>query len=133
MGTDRAVYGFLLSRGVPVPLARRTLPNRENALRGIASGLHPTRTEDAAHMSDSTGRRIMVTGGLGFVGSFISEAFAQRGDQVTVVDSCVSSVVEAEELQAPSGSVEFVGESVEDYLVKLGSLDGFDMVVHCAS
>lgn len=74
-----------------------------------------------------------MTGGLGFVGSFISEAFAQRGDHVTVVDSCVSSVVEAEELQAPSGSVEFVGESVEDYLVKLGSLDGFDMVVHCAS
>jgi nucleoside-diphosphate-sugar epimerase len=84
-------------------------------------------------MSDSTGRRIIVTGGLGFVGSFISEAFAQRGDHVTVVDSCVSSVVEAEELQAPAGSVEFVGESVEDYLVKLGSLDGFDMVVHCAS
>ena len=74
-----------------------------------------------------------MTGGLGFVGSFISEAFAQRGDHVTVVDSCVSSVVEAEELQAPSGSVEFVGESVEDYLVKIGSLDGFDMVVHCAS
>lgn len=75
----------------------------------------------------------MVTGGLGFVGSFISEAFAQRGDEVVVVDSCVSSVVEAEELQAPSGSVEFVGQTVEDYLVKLGSLDGFDMVVHCAS
>jgi nucleoside-diphosphate-sugar epimerase len=84
-------------------------------------------------MSDSTGRRIMVTGGLGFVGSFITEAFAQRGDSVTVVDSCVSSVIEAEELKAPQGSVEFVGESVEDYLIKLGSLDGFDMVVHCAS
>jgi nucleoside-diphosphate-sugar epimerase len=84
-------------------------------------------------MGDSAGRNILVTGGLGFVGSFMSEAFVRRGDKVTIVDSCVSSVVEAEDLDIPAGSMEFAAESVEDYLLKRESLDDFDMVVHCAS
>lgn len=84
-------------------------------------------------MNDSMGRNILVTGGLGFVGSFMTEAFVRKGDRVTIVDSCVSSVVEAEDLNVPAGTIAFEAESVEDYLVKRQSLEGFDMVVHCAS
>jgi nucleoside-diphosphate-sugar epimerase len=84
-------------------------------------------------MSESTGRNILVTGGLGFVGSFMTEAFVRKGDRVTIVDSCVSSVVEADDLKVPEGTIEFAAESVEDYLLKRESLDDFDMVVHCAS
>lgn len=84
-------------------------------------------------MSDPTGRRILVTGGLGFVGSFMTEAFVRKGDHVTIVDSCVSSVVEADELQVPGEGFEFVGKSVEDYILSVGSLEQFDLVVHCAS
>jgi nucleoside-diphosphate-sugar epimerase len=84
-------------------------------------------------MSESTGRNILVTGGLGFVGSFMTEAFVRRGDNVTVVDSLVSSVIEADELDTPLGTVTMAAETVEDYLVKRGTLEGFDLVVHCAS
>jgi nucleoside-diphosphate-sugar epimerase len=84
-------------------------------------------------MNEPGGRKILVTGGLGFVGSFMSEAFVRKGDHVTIVDSCVSSVVEADELQVPEGSIEFFDKTVEDYLLMVGSLDEFDLVVHCAS
>ena len=30
--------------------------------------------------------RVLVTGGAGFIGSHVAEAFANRGDTVTVVD-----------------------------------------------
>jgi nucleoside-diphosphate-sugar epimerase len=84
-------------------------------------------------MSDQTGKNILITGGLGFVGSFMTEAFVRKGATVTIVDSCVSSVVEAEDLDVPESSITNVAESVEDYLVKRSTLEGFDMVVHCAS
>ena len=88
-------------------------------------------------MSDKTtdkgGRHILVTGGLGFIGSFITESLVASGNTATVVDSCVSSVIEAEDLLVPAASVEVVTKSVEDYLVEVGNLDNFDMVVHCAS
>jgi nucleoside-diphosphate-sugar epimerase len=79
------------------------------------------------------GRHILVTGGLGFIGSFVTESIVASGNTATVVDSCVSSVIEADDLQVPSGTVEVATKSVEDYLVEVGNLDNFDMVVHCAS
>jgi nucleoside-diphosphate-sugar epimerase len=83
--------------------------------------------------SGKRGRHVLVTGGLGFIGSFVTEAFVGVGDRVTVVDSCVSSVIEGDDLNAPAGSVEVITKSVEDYLVEVGDLNDFDMVVHCAS
>lgn len=85
------------------------------------------------HRTGRDGRHVLVTGGLGFIGSFVTESFIEAGDRVTVVDSCVSSVIEADDLKAPAGSVDVVTKSVEDYLMAVGSLDDFDMVVHCAS
>jgi nucleoside-diphosphate-sugar epimerase len=78
-------------------------------------------------------RRVLVTGGLGFIGSFLSEALSARGDAVTIVDSGVSSVVELAELDPGAGSLDHVEASVERYLAERGSLNGFDLVVHCAS
>lgn len=81
---------------------------------------------------DPGGRHVLVTGGLGFIGSFVTEALVARGDRVTIVDSCVSSVVEVEELGVPVGAATHVPQAIEEYLVGR-SLEGFDMVVHCAS
>lgn len=79
------------------------------------------------------GRSVLVTGGLGFIGSFVSEAFAARGDAVTIVDSGVSNVIEADELDAPPGAVRHLDLSVEDFLDEFPSLAGFELVVHCAA
>lgn len=94
-----------------------------------------------AHVNSNGGPRgpavergaALVTGGLGFIGSFVSEALAARGDAVTIVDSGVSSVVEPDELEPGSGSIECVQASVEEFLDQRSSVAGFDLIVHCAS
>lgn len=85
------------------------------------------------HRTGRASRHVLVTGGLGFIGSFVTESLVESGDRVTVVDSCVSSVIEPEDLRGPVGAITVVQKTVEDYLVEAGSLDDFDMVVHCAS
>jgi nucleoside-diphosphate-sugar epimerase len=77
-------------------------------------------------------RQVLVTGGLGFIGSCISECLASHENRVTVVDSCVSSVVEPGELSAGAGSISYITQDLEDFLAA-ESLAGFDLVVHCAS
>jgi nucleoside-diphosphate-sugar epimerase len=79
------------------------------------------------------GRKVLVTGGLGFIGSFMSESLASRGDTVTIVDSGVSSVVQPDELAGPSGQITCVSMNIRDFLAGSPSLSGFDLVVHCAS
>lgn len=78
-------------------------------------------------------RQVLVTGGLGFIGSFVSENLAARGHHVTVVDSGVASVVEVNELDAGPGSFGYVPQDVVTFLKQRGSLGEFDLVVHCAS
>jgi nucleoside-diphosphate-sugar epimerase/glycosyltransferase involved in cell wall biosynthesis len=78
-------------------------------------------------------KRVLVTGGLGFIGSFVAESVAAAGSEVTIVDSGVSSVCDASELDTPAGSVNHIAASVEEYLSKHPSLAGFDQVIHCAS
>lgn len=87
----------------------------------------------AEQLTRRDGQRILVTGGLGFIGSFVAESLADRGAHVTVVDSCVSSVIEPEDLKVAHGFAAFELMGVEEYILKTPSLDAFDMVVHCAS
>ena len=60
------------------------------------------------HNSGRPSRHVLVTGGLGFIGSFVTESLVESGDRVTVVDSCVSSVIEPEDLRGPVGSITVV-------------------------
>ena len=87
----------------------------------------------ADQLTQRDGQRILVTGGLGFIGSFVAESLADRGAHITVVDSCVSSVLEPEDLKIPAGQVDFELVGVEEYILRTPSLDAYDMVVHCAS
>jgi nucleoside-diphosphate-sugar epimerase len=87
----------------------------------------------SVHADGAKPRAVLVTGGLGFIGSFVSESLAARGDVVTVVDAAVSSVVEAGELEPGTGSIRAVVATVDDFLDQRGSLGGFELVVHCAS
>lgn len=76
-------------------------------------------------------RNIVVTGGLGFIGSHVVDAYLDLGDRVTVIDSEVASVVDGAEYDAhPACTV--VRMPVEDYLEE-GSFEGVDRVVHAAS
>lgn len=76
--------------------------------------------------------KIVVTGGLGFVGSHLVDAYLAAGDHVTVIDSAVAAVVDGSEYDAhPRCTV--IRASVEDFFGEGGSVEGADRVIHAAA
>ncbi len=76
--------------------------------------------------------RVVVTGGLGFIGSHVVDAHLAAGDQVTIIDSQVAAVVDGSEQEAhPRCTI--IKKSIEEFFEGGGSLRGVDRVVHAAS
>lgn len=75
-------------------------------------------------------RRILVTGGAGFVGSTIADALRAAGDDVVVVDDLASG-----DRANVSAGIELVVADIADHDQLLGVLGDrrFDAIVHCAS
>lgn len=75
------------------------------------------------------GRRVLVTGGAGFIGSHLAAAFVERGDAVTVVDDLRTGNI----TNIPAG-VDFVqADLFADSLPALFVERQFEVVVHCAA
>lgn len=75
---------------------------------------------------------VIVTGGMGFIGSFVADAFLARGRPVVIIDSLVSSVISTEPYEAdPNCTV--LKMSVEDYFLGGGTVTGAERVIHAAS
>jgi UDP-glucose 4-epimerase len=73
--------------------------------------------------------KVLVTGGAGFIGSHVAEAYLARGDDVWVVDDLSSG----KEANLPEGAT-FVRMAIEDPgLGRLFSDVGFDLVNHHAA
>lgn len=90
------------------------------------------------HLADATvptarARRVVITGGLGFIGSYVAERFARDGWIVSVIDDRRGNVV-----SAISGVVVHTGRA-EDREVLARIVHGHgegrkaDLVIHCAS
>jgi len=78
-------------------------------------------------------RRVLVTGGAGFIGSHLVDALVTRGDRVVVVDNL--SVGSRANLAQHDGSgrVDFHGDDVLDGARMNALLDGIDVVFHLAT
>jgi len=74
---------------------------------------------------------VLITGGLGFIGSAIAKQFIAKSARVTIVDSLVSNV--ASEADFGVGSADIRTCCVEDYLRRTGPRLSHDLVVHSAS
>lgn len=76
--------------------------------------------------------RIVVTGGLGFIGSHVTDVYLAAGDSVTIVDSAVSAVVDGSEYEDHPGCT-VVRESVENYFAEHSVVEDADKVIHAAA
>lgn len=74
--------------------------------------------------------KVVVTGGLGFIGSHIVDALVADGRDVTIIDSMVAAVTDGREYE-PGAQVHRV--SIHEYLQHGGSFANADLVVHAAS
>ena len=77
-------------------------------------------------------KKVVVTGGLGFIGSHVVDALGAEGREVTVLDSMVAAVTDGREYEVmPCTVVHRV--TVAEFLAQGGSFRGVDLVVHAAS
>lgn len=76
-------------------------------------------------------RRILVTGGAGFIGSHIVEALVRRGDEVRVLDNLCSGT--QANLAAVAAKIEFIVGDIADADVVAKAVAGVDCVFHQAA
>lgn len=77
-----------------------------------------------------TGRRVLVTGGAGFIGSHIADAYLARGDRVWIIDDLSSG-----RLENVPANAEFVEMGIDDERLDalFRDVGGFDIVNHHAA
>jgi dTDP-L-rhamnose 4-epimerase len=78
-------------------------------------------------------RRVLVTGGAGFIGSHVVDRLVERGDEVRVLDSVVEQVHGVEGPRYLNGGAEFVRGDVRDGAVVAAATAGVDSVIHLAA
>jgi dTDP-L-rhamnose 4-epimerase len=79
-------------------------------------------------------RRVLITGGAGFIGSHVADALLERGDQVRVLDSLEPQVhAHGSPPSYLHPGVELVVGDVRDAGAVRAALRGVDLVVHLAA
>jgi UDP-glucose 4-epimerase len=75
-------------------------------------------------------RKVLITGGAGFIGGHVAEAYLARGDRVWIVDDLSTGKMD----NVPAGA-EFIEASIESDLVPqlFERVGGFDLVNHHAA
>jgi nucleoside-diphosphate-sugar epimerase len=77
-----------------------------------------------------TARRILVTGGSGFIGSALVKRLVQGGAEVRVLDD--NSRGAARRLAEVADDIEFIAGDVRDAMAVSGAVHGVDEVIHLA-
>ena len=79
-------------------------------------------------------KRVLITGGAGFIGRFVAAELLSRGFAVRVLDSLIDQVHGAVDGAALlDREVEFIHADVRDKPAVIGALAGVDSVVHLAA
>lgn len=77
-------------------------------------------------------RHVLLTGGLGFIGSHLADAFLAAGCRVTIIDSGVASITDGARYARHSSCL-LVRQSIEEFFGAGGTFTGVDRVIHTAS
>jgi nucleoside-diphosphate-sugar epimerase len=77
------------------------------------------------------GRRVLITGGAGFVGSYLVEDLLAQGARLRVVDDLSSGT--EENLAAVRSHIEFVKADIRDPRAAEAAVEGVEVVMHLAA
>src|SRR5690349_16495695 len=77
--------------------------------------------------------RVLITGGAGFVGSHLSEALLERGDEVTVLDNLSTGSIENIRHLKTHPKFRYSIDTITNEPLLAELIDGSDVVVHLAA
>lgn len=76
------------------------------------------------------GKKVLVTGGAGFIGSHLVDSLVEEGAEVTVVDNLSSG--QLDNLQDCREDIRFVKGDIRDQEVACGAVEDQDLIFHLA-
>jgi UDP-glucose 4-epimerase len=82
-------------------------------------------------MSELKGKRILVTGGAGFIGSHIVDRLVEEGVSVVILDNLCSG--KTENIVHHKGKVKFIQKDLRDDAALSEALEGIELVSHQAA
>jgi UDP-glucose 4-epimerase len=77
--------------------------------------------------------RLLITGGAGFIGSHLAEAYLDRGDQVSIIDDLSTGSIDNIQHLKKNPAFDYTIDSVRNYPVLAELVDRADVVVHLAA
>jgi UDP-glucose 4-epimerase len=77
--------------------------------------------------------RVLITGGAGFIGSHLADAYLQRGDEVTVIDDLSTGTIDNIQHLKSNPKFHYTIDSVHNQPVTAELVDQCDVVVHLAA
>ena len=78
-------------------------------------------------------KKVIVTGGAGFIGSNLAEELARRGHQVVIIDNLSTGNLENIQPVLPVGQVDFIEGSITNLPLMQKAFSGADYVFHQAA
>jgi len=81
----------------------------------------------------SNNLRVLITGGAGFIGSHLADAYLQRGDDVSVIDDLSTGTIENIRHLKTNPRFSYTIDSVHNQPVTAELVDQSDVVVHLAA
>ena len=77
--------------------------------------------------------RVLITGGAGFIGSHLADAYLQRGDDVTVIDDLSTGTIDNIQHLKSNPKFHYTIDSVHNQPVTAELVDQCDVVFHLAA
>ena len=77
--------------------------------------------------------RILITGGAGFIGSHLSDAYLERGDEVYIIDDLSTGSIDNIQHLKAHPRFHYTIDTVQNYAVLAELVDTCDVVVHLAA
>ena len=77
--------------------------------------------------------RVLITGGAGFIGSHLADAYLQRGDEVTVIDDLSTGTIDNIQHLKSNPKFHYTIDSVHNQPVTAELVDQSDVVIHLAA